>query len=310
MLRSVATELSPSYFLIRNCARIRSVTGRRIADLTIIAPKWRTGLPQILLQHRNDTDREIARNPAADLEKSDRTLRRDLQIPFRKLDHIFDPGPNGMNVFNIARDTMSREHISERRILPAWNKHRKIFLHSRPDPAVFLIDLKRFLKILILKRAKNKLVREKPLPCLVGLFPLGEYDILDPAHRFYFRNAGIRHPIHVTQKKLLFVSRCQIPIMRNALVKIVRHEVENILLEIRPRAADRMDFPLPDHFGQRKPQLRGTHRPAERHHHQSTIFKVNFVIVRRLDESRRVEVTEMMFDKGRNLTGSHGRSCN
>ena len=50
-----------------------------------------------------------------------------------------------------------------------------------------------------------------------------------------------------------FVSGSQVAVVRNALVVIVRDEVENVLFQIRAGAADGVNFVLPDHLGKRKP---------------------------------------------------------
>jgi len=46
---------------------------------------------------------------------------------------------------------------------------------------------------------------------------------------------------------------------------VVRHQIENILFEIRSGAADRVDFVLPYHFRQGEPQLGRAHSARHRY---------------------------------------------
>ena len=57
-------------------ARIRAVARRRIADLAEVAPQRHVVASQVLVQHRHDADRKVARDAAADLEEADWTLGR------------------------------------------------------------------------------------------------------------------------------------------------------------------------------------------------------------------------------------------
>ena len=65
----------------------------------------------------------------------------------------------------------------------------------------------------------------------------------------------------------LLVGGRQIAIVRDALVEIVRNQIENIFFEIRAGAADAMNFVLADHLGQREPEFGRAHRAREGHEH-------------------------------------------
>src|SRR5438270_10085739 len=69
--RSGGRELAPGNFLVRHRAGVAAVARRRVADLTEITPERHAGSLEILVQHWDDTNREIAGDAAADLEKTD-----------------------------------------------------------------------------------------------------------------------------------------------------------------------------------------------------------------------------------------------
>ena len=61
-------------------------------------------------------------------------------------------------------------------------------------------------------------------------------------------------------KQGFLLARRKMPVMRHALVIIVRDEVENVLLQIRAGAGDEMHFVAADHLGQREAEFGGAHR--------------------------------------------------
>ncbi len=66
------------------------------------------------MQHRHDADREVSSDSAANLKESDRRCRRCLRVPLCKLDHVFNACPNGMNVLDVAFDTVCGIDVAER----------------------------------------------------------------------------------------------------------------------------------------------------------------------------------------------------
>src|SRR5690242_8545969 len=72
VLRRVDAELAPRDLLVRHGAGVRTVRRGRVADLAEVAPERDAGALQVLMQHRDDADREVAGDAAADLEEADR----------------------------------------------------------------------------------------------------------------------------------------------------------------------------------------------------------------------------------------------
>ncbi len=59
---------------------------------------------QILVQHGHDTNREIARDAAANLEHAERTFFRRARIKIRQPGHVFDAGADGVDVLQARRE--------------------------------------------------------------------------------------------------------------------------------------------------------------------------------------------------------------
>ena len=64
------SQLAPRNFLIWDRPRVRSITGRRITNLTEVTPKRDARFFQILMEHGHDTDRKIPRNASPYLKKA------------------------------------------------------------------------------------------------------------------------------------------------------------------------------------------------------------------------------------------------
>ena len=140
-------------------------------------------------------------------------------------------------------------------------------------------------------------MRKIPLARLVSPHPLLQHFILDPPHSFHLWNARIGNAIHVAIEKRGFVSRRQIAIVRHALVKIMRDQIENILFEIRARTADSMNLVLPDHLGERQPKLSRAHRAGDGHKHLAARRQMSVVSFCSIYKGSSIEVTIVVLDK-------------
>ncbi len=145
-------------------------------------------------------------------------------------------------------------------------------------------------------------MREQALAARVGSLPLLEHHGLDAPHRLVFRDTRVRHAVEVTVEQQLLVLRRQVAVARQPLVVRVRHEVEDVFLEVGAGAADGVHLSLANHLGERDSQLRRAHRACERHHHRSTRLEVGDVGERGVVERRGVEVAVVALDEGGNRT--------
>jgi len=75
VLRCVNAELAPGDLFIGYGTGVTSVASGRVADLAEVAPERDLGTLKILMEHRNDADRKVTRDSAANLEESDRAIR-------------------------------------------------------------------------------------------------------------------------------------------------------------------------------------------------------------------------------------------
>ncbi len=136
----------------------------------------------------------------------------------------------------------------------------------------------------------------------VGRDPLLEHRLLDPPHRLHLRDAGVGHAIHVPGEQLLLVLRRQLPVMRHALVVVVRDEIENILLEVRAGADDQVHLVAPDHLRERDAELGGRHRARERHQHFAAGGEMRLVTLRGVEQRGGVKVAIILRDEFRDRT--------
>ena len=101
------------------------------------------------------------------------------------------------------------------------------------------------------------------------------------------------------EQRLLIGGR-EIAVVRHALVVIVRHEVEDVLLEVGAGAADAVHLVLADHFGERKAELGGAHRAGEGDEHLAAVGEVIDVALGRVDQRGGVEMAVVVLDESRN----------
>src|SRR5579875_1387999 len=140
-------------------------------------------------------------------------------------------------------------------------------------------------------------MREAALPLLVRRGPFFKNHALDAPHGLFLRNTSVGHAIHVPVEQRLFVAWRQVAPVRHALVEIVRHQVEDVFLEIRARAGNAMYLVLPDHLGKRHPQLSRAHRACQSQEHFPSFIQVIDIAFCRLHQRRRIEVPIVMFDE-------------
>gem|GEM_PF-6887510 len=173
----------------------------------------------------------------------------------------------------------------------------RFFSQGREQPRIFGIDLIAFLQFSPAQNLVHELVRKITFARPVGSDPLLQHDFLDPPHGFHFGNAGVGHAIHVPVQQILFVVGRQVPVVRHPLVIIMGHEIENILLQVRTRADNRVDLVAPDHLRERNTQFRRRHGAGQRDQHLSARLEVTFITLRRIQQGGRVEVAVVCGDK-------------
>ena len=135
------------------------------------------------------------------------------------------------------------------------------------------------------------------LAAAVGLEPVLEDGTLDPAHGFLLGDARVGHPVEVTLEQRLLVPRSQVAICRDADVVVVRHEVEDVLLQVGPRAADAVHLFLANHLGQRYPEFGRTHGSGQGQEHFAPGGKVALVRLRSIPNYGGVEVSVVTPDE-------------
>ena len=140
-------------------------------------------------------------------------------------------------------------------------------------------------------------MREIPLAPAVRPGPLVEHGALDAPDRLLFGDAGVGDAVEVPVEQRLLVVRRQVAVVGNAHVVVVRHQVEEVLFEVRAGAADAVDLALADHLGQRQAQLGRAHGAGEGHEHVAAAVQVRHVGVGGINEGGTVEVPEMVVNE-------------
>ena len=252
------------------------------------------------MEHRDDTDGEVAGDAAADLEEADGCFVAGGGIPVGEGDHVFDAGADGVDIFHIPFNAMAGIHVAERGVFPAGHEHGELFLLGGDHPAVFGIDLEAFLKFGRVEDAPEEFVWEEALALGVGIHPLFEDDIFNAAHRFHFGNAGVGDAVHVPLKEGLLVGGGEVAVVRDAFVEIVGDEVEDVFFEICTSANDAVDFSLANHFGERNAQFGRAHGASECHEHDTALIEVAGIGLSGVLESGSVEVAVVEVDELRN----------
>ena len=272
--RGFFAEFAPGDFFVGDGAGVASVARGGVADLAEVGPERDIRLAEVLVEHGDDADGEVAGDAAADLEEAYGGFVAGGGIPVGEGDHVFDAGADGVDIFHIPFDAMAGIHVAEGGVFPAGDKHGEVFLLGGDHPAVLGIDLETFLEFGRVEDAPEKFVREEALPLGVGVHPLFENDIFDAAHGFHFGDAGVGDAVHVALEEGLFVGGGEVAVVRDALVEVVGDKVEDVFFEVGAGADDAVDFSLADHFSEGNAQLGRAHGAGEGHEHDASLIEV------------------------------------
>ena len=189
--RSVGGKFAPGDFFVGNGTGVGAVAGGGVADLAEVGPEGNVFAAQILVEHGDDTDGEVAGDAAANLEKTERMAGGELRVPTGELDHVLDAGAHGADVFDFAADDLRSEHVAESGIFPARNENGEIFLRGGEHPTVPGIDLVELCEFAFAENFEQKLMREAAAGGGVGGAPLFGDDAFDAAHGFFFGDASV-----------------------------------------------------------------------------------------------------------------------
>ena len=129
-----------------------------------VGPEWDVVCSEILMQHRNDADREISRDPTGDLEESERGSWSGGGVPVRQFHHVLNPGPDDVDVLDVPLEAVGGKNIAGGAVLPAGNKEGEILFAGGDEPTVDWIDLVVGGEGSAAEDAIEKLVREVATP--------------------------------------------------------------------------------------------------------------------------------------------------
>ena len=211
-----------------------------------------------------------------------------------------------MGVLDGALDAVGGKDVPQGRILPARHEQGQILFTGRHHPTVPGIDLIGVVQSPAAQQLIDILVREIALSLGFGLVPEFPDGVIQLQHGGLFRNAGVGHSIEGPAEEILFGLRGQVSIVGDAEILVVRHQVEEILLQVGSGATDGVDLFLPNHLRQADPDLGGAHGPGQGHQHAAPRCDEFPVPVSRIGQGRRIEVAEVTSNKLADGVGFHG----
>src|SRR5690606_17127024 len=294
--RRVRAELAPRDLLVRDGAGVRAVARRRVRDLAEVGPQRRRPL-QVLLEHRNDADREVARDAAADLEESDPGLVAVGRVPVGEPGHVLDPRLDGVRALDVTFEHVRGEDVAGGRVLPAGDDHRQVLLGGGDEPRVLRVDLIELFEPAGADDPVEELVREVAAAVGLGGLPLVEDGGFEAAERFLLGDAGVRDAVHPAVEERLLVGGGEVAPAGDALVVVVRDEVEEVFFEVGAGTRDDVDLVLPDHLGEREAEFGRAHGAGERDEHPAARVEVGDVAVSGVHERGGVEVAVVVADE-------------
>ena len=156
-----------------------------------VAPQRHVVSLEILVNHRDDADGEIASDAAANLEESDRGCRRRVAVPRREAHHRLDAAFDRLRILDLAFHAPRGEDVAERRVFPAGHEDRQVLVARGEQPAVGRVDLVELLQLAAANQAVHEFVREIALALLVGGNPIVDEQPLDTPHGLFFGNARV-----------------------------------------------------------------------------------------------------------------------
>ena len=192
---------------------------------------------------------------------------------------------------------MRGEDIARRRVLPPRDHHGQVFLCRRDEPGVLRIDLVVLLEHAGADQFEEVFVGEVARALSGGVLPQLHDRALDAADRFFFRDAGVGHPIEMPIEQVLLRLITEIAVVRHAFVVVVGDEVVEVFLEIRAGAGNRMDLALADHLRQRQAELATAHGAREAHQHGLARLHVLDVGLCRIHQGGGIEVAVIVRDE-------------
>ena len=100
------------------------------------------------------------------------------------------------------------------------------------QPRVFGIYLIAVFELAVANDLVEELVREEAGAAGLGRAPAGEYNLLNFADGDILGDACVGHPIHAARVQGELILGAEAAVMGQALVGVVGHQVEEVLLEV------------------------------------------------------------------------------
>ena len=140
-----------------------------------------------------------------------------------------------------------------------------------------------------------------PLP--LGSLPLTQNNMLETPECFFLRDAGVGDPVEVFIEEGLLLLGSKVAPVWYAAIMIVSDEIVEILLEVRSRAAYRMDLARSNHLGKRDSKLGRAHGPRHRKKHATAGIEMVPPTPRGIHYGCCIEVAVVPLDESGDFSG-------
>src|SRR5438270_4662167 len=89
---------------------------------------------------------------------------------------------------------------------------------------------------------------------------------------------------------------------------VMRHQIEDIFLKVRPGATDGVNFVLTNHLGERQAKFSRAHSSGDGHEHLPAILQQLLIGLGGVHQRRGVEMAVVMLDETRNWSFGQSES--
>ena len=186
---------------------------------------------EVLLHHRNDTDREVTCCTATDLEESYACAYSILLVPVNEEEHCLDTVLYEIRC-EFALDAVCCEDVSCGAVFPCRADDRNVLLAGCEYPAVLRVDLVVFLENAASEDLVNIFVRKVSLAFCLCLVPYIYECALETAECLLLRDAGVGNTVVVVVQKFLLLLCGEVSVTRHSVIVRVCYKIHDVLFKV------------------------------------------------------------------------------
>ena len=186
---------------------------------------------EILLHHRNNTDREVTCGTATDLEETYACANRILLVPVNEEEHGLDTILHEIRS-EFALDAVGCEDVTCSTVFPCRADDRNVLLASCKYPAVLRVDLIILFENAASEDLVNIFVWKVSLSFSLCLVPNIYKCTLETAESLFLRDSCVSNTIVVVVQEFLLLLCGKVSVARHSVIVGVCYEIHDILFEV------------------------------------------------------------------------------